>query len=84
MATGEYRNLLDSGSYPAPEKDFWGYRAEFSAFEIVSVRWGGGFMPPSSIDGKKREPMPRDGAGVNCPLEKSDGACRFLLRATTR
>ncbi len=69
---GEYRNVLNS--FPGPHEYHWGWGAEFTAYDIFSIRLGGYFQPYSSVYGGDRVVAVRLGAGLHLPLKLlSDG-----------
>jgi hypothetical protein len=70
LFSAEYRRILNEAGGIYAARDFWGFGAECTAMEIVSLRIGAVIMPFTSIYGEKGKLMFRVGLGLHLPLVK--------------
>jgi hypothetical protein len=68
LFTAEYRTILNEAGGMYNDRSFWGFGAECTALEIISLRLGGVVMPYTSIYGEKGKLMFRTGMGLRLPL----------------
>jgi hypothetical protein len=70
LFTAEYRNLLNGTGLQLSARDYWGFGAEATFYEMLSLRIGGFIQPAGELYGMKGVPSLRYGAGLNLPLRK--------------
>jgi hypothetical protein len=68
VVTGEYRNILNSGSYGNAIRDFYGWGVEIQALEILSARFGWTLGNTNSVYGEAGTPAFRYGLAASFPL----------------
>jgi hypothetical protein len=68
LVTGEYRNILNAGTYGNAIRDFYGWGVEIQALEILSARLGWTLGNTNSVYGEAGTPAFRYGLAAALPL----------------